>query len=370
MDSVRLPLPTPVQEMPGHVVTLYGYQGGVGRTLATANLGLLLARRASAPVLLLDWDLAAPGLAYYFPGVAEGPGLLELFEACTGELCGRPVSAAGDAALARAVLADLDWEQYLVRPQPGLPLFLIRAGRQDASFAERVARLDWQLLFDACPALFSTFAALLAQRFSHVLVDAPSGRSDCASVCTSLLPDRLLLLFTPNRQQLRGLQAMVARVTSYRRSQDDEARPLLVYPVARVDEAAPDLACLWRRGQLGQGIPGYQPLFEQALADAYGNQRVSLEAWFDATQLPYCPELACGEPLLGGPGEEGAGRALTLRYEALLNWLRVGASPWMPPPDVLAPGAAQARATPRWHAQQESPVYFSGTAPEGLLIRH
>jgi Mrp family chromosome partitioning ATPase len=47
------------------IVTFYSYKGGVGRTFALANLAVLLARRGKR-VLLMDWDLEAPGLHRYF----------------------------------------------------------------------------------------------------------------------------------------------------------------------------------------------------------------------------------------------------------------------------------------------------------------
>jgi Mrp family chromosome partitioning ATPase len=62
------------------IVTFYSYKGGVGRSMALANIALLLARR-NLRVLTVDWDLEAPGLERYFsyfdvkPG---GPGLLRL----------------------------------------------------------------------------------------------------------------------------------------------------------------------------------------------------------------------------------------------------------------------------------------------------
>ena len=47
------------------IITFYSYKGGVGRTLALANIGVLLAKRGKR-VLLMDWDLEAPGLDRYF----------------------------------------------------------------------------------------------------------------------------------------------------------------------------------------------------------------------------------------------------------------------------------------------------------------
>ena len=52
------------------VVTFYSYKGGVGRTLALANIGVLLAKRGKR-VLLMDWDLEAPGLEDTFHAVSS-----------------------------------------------------------------------------------------------------------------------------------------------------------------------------------------------------------------------------------------------------------------------------------------------------------
>src|SRR5690349_15015464 len=47
------------------IVTFYSYKGGVGRSMALANVAVLLARRG-LKVLVVDWDLEAPGLERYF----------------------------------------------------------------------------------------------------------------------------------------------------------------------------------------------------------------------------------------------------------------------------------------------------------------
>lgn len=70
------------------IVTFYSYKGGVGRTLALANIGVLLAMRGKR-VLLMDWDLEAPGLDRYFSsylpnGFASDRGTIQLlYEART-----------------------------------------------------------------------------------------------------------------------------------------------------------------------------------------------------------------------------------------------------------------------------------------------
>src|SRR5215207_8752525 len=63
------------------IVTFYSYKGGVGRSMAVANIAVLLARRG-LKVLAVDFDLEAPGLERYFAYfeiTAHGPGLLRMF---------------------------------------------------------------------------------------------------------------------------------------------------------------------------------------------------------------------------------------------------------------------------------------------------
>src|SRR5512134_20337 len=52
---------------PGLVYTFYSYKGGVGRSMALANVAALLAKWGRR-VLVVDWDLEAPGLERYFLG--------------------------------------------------------------------------------------------------------------------------------------------------------------------------------------------------------------------------------------------------------------------------------------------------------------
>ncbi len=62
------------------IVTFYSYKGGVGRSMALANTAVLLARQGKR-VLVVDWDLEAPGLERYFTYFkSEDPnkGLLDL----------------------------------------------------------------------------------------------------------------------------------------------------------------------------------------------------------------------------------------------------------------------------------------------------
>jgi len=297
----------------GEVTTFYSYDSAPVRSLALAHAAWLLAGRAHAktPVLMIDWDLEAPGLHHYFPHADDGSGaggLLELFEACREQLHGNASSVDAEA-LAGRVLDTLAWDEYIVRVDDSRPLYLMRAGRFDDSYGERVDRLDWDALFCACPALFRMFAARVAQRYAHVLIDCRSGRSAAASVCTALLPDKIVGVFTPDARSLDGLQGVVARALDYRCSHEDEQRPLQVYPLPCPVEAVGEGRLRWRFGDAprnpsGQSSQsGYQAKLERMLAECYGLSSVVLDSYLDEVMLPQAGVV--GMPPAGGRTHAG-----------------------------------------------------------------
>jgi tetratricopeptide (TPR) repeat protein len=351
MECQRLSLPP--LSAPGEVVTFYSYKGGTGRTMALSNIAVLLARRenASVPVLMLDWDMEAPGLHHYFEQHEERPGVLEFFEACRQQLerfsletAGAPAGGQGgrreDVALAQRVLDAIDWQQYVVRVDQGSPLYLMRAGRFDASYSERLAQMRWDQLFDTCPALFRCFADTLAQHFRYVLVDSRTGRTDSAGICTTLLPKKLVVVFTPNRQSLEGVDALVTRAIEYRRSHEDEQRPLLVYPLpSRIEMGDGEQRAEWRRGDAHKGIAGFQPMFERLLRTSYGLPQISLDSYFDEVQLQQTKTFAYGEQLAVRIDQGGDRFSLTRTFEAFLHWLTGGYFPWQSSREIALLGA-------------------------------
>ncbi|MES3026102.1 MAG: tetratricopeptide repeat protein [Pseudomonadota bacterium] len=351
MELARITLP-PITA-PGAVTTFYSFESGTARSVAVSNMALLLAGRdnATVPVLMIDWDTESPGLHHHFNQDGRGGetqdgrgGVLEYFEACRAQLAllGRGNAGADDGALAREVLEAVDWQRYVERVDQSRPLYLMRAGRFDDSYGERADQMDWDGLFKACPALFRCFGAHMAAQFAHVLIDARSGRSAAVSICTTLLPDKLVALFTPNQRSLEGITGVVTRAIDYRCSHEDEQRPLHVYPLpCAVDGAAGERREQWRRGRPVQGRPGYQPVLEKLLRGAYGMSRVCLDSYFDEIQLQQCDGIGGG----GRPAaHDGRGDrfSLTRTFEALLEWFVPGRLPWQSRTEVALLGAIEA----------------------------
>jgi hypothetical protein len=332
----------------GEVTTFYSYDSAAARSQALVTAAWLLAGRGQdkTPVLMIDWDLEGPGLHHYFPGArdtAHRPGVLELFEACRDRLrgAGRPRGDEAEA-LAAEVLGAIDWDAYIERVDDSRPLYLMHAGRIDDSYGERADGLDWDALFCACPALFRSVAAQLTRRFGHVLIDCRSGRSAATSVCTALLPDKMVGLFTPDPRSLDGLQGVVARALEYRCSHEDEQRPLLVYPLPSPVDAGAECRLRWRFGDAQRGHAGYQGMLEKLLGECYGISSLSLDSYLDEVLLPHSTLAGAVPPSgRGHAGERDRFGALR-SIEALLEWVEPGHFPWRPLAEVRLVEAVEA----------------------------
>src|SRR5262249_36555040 len=138
-------------KMPGHIVTFYSYKGGTGRTMTAANVAWILASNGKR-VLAIDWHFEAPGLHRYFAPFIEASlqssseGLVDLFIGYVNQ-AKQPSPPASECWIEECAdisrfAVSLDWDF----PQKGT-LDLVHAGRLDAGYPGRVAKLDWRMLY-------------------------------------------------------------------------------------------------------------------------------------------------------------------------------------------------------------------------------
>jgi cellulose biosynthesis protein BcsQ len=287
------------------LITFYSYKGGTGRSMALANVACLLARRSGEQkrVLVIDWDLEAPGLHYYFKPPAGSAidstrqGAVELFS-CLIELANGLGSATTEVneETADRLIADVRYKEF-IHPTDIPNVELMPAGCMDKDYEARLRKLDWEGLYRKVPALYRLFARRLADEYAAVLVDSRTGMTDISSVCSALLPDKLVVVFTPNRQSLAGLEQLVRRSTEYRQLSKD-LRPLLVYPLpSRIDGERESLRRLWRMGDANASVKGYQPQFEQILKEVYGLSACDLGRYCDEVQIQHSPDCSYGEEI-------------------------------------------------------------------------
>lgn len=323
---------TRAEEGFGEIITFYSYKGGTGRSMAAANVGYLLATTAVYPVqrvLLIDWDLEAPGLPRYFreefpggstPGhpLREASGLIDYFTdvaAAYGTLAPAERLPEGAAGTARArevydIVAERHPFAAYVQQSPVLPrLHLCTAGRQlsgeaGEGYAARVRGFDWDGFYHNYGSFFPFFRDELMRAFDYVLIDSRTGLTDTGGICTRVMPEKLVTVFVPNRQNIEGVAQVIRAAAGYRRRSRD-LRGLVAFPLAsRIDASNQRLRQVWWHGGEvdGDTIEGYQPTFERLLQEVYVLPECSLGDYFNATQVPHDSDYAFGESIAARRG--------------------------------------------------------------------
>lgn len=299
------------QDEVGKVITFYSYKGGVGRSMALANIGVLLAREEYR-VLLLDWDLEAPGLETYFGGSNTGsqtqlsyksqdrPGVIDILLSADGK-------------------SSLSWRECInTLSFSGGKLDLISAGKRDSSYKKRLRELDWGMLYEerSIGDFLDEMRQELKENYDFILVDSRTGITDIGDICTVLLPDILVTLFIANRQNIDGCREIVERAQRARQKLPVDRSKLVVVPVAARDESDSEYeqATHWRVNFKN----AFGDLTKEWLPDS-----VSVGEYFDRFYIPYVPNWSFGErvPVLESPRETSDPKTIGASYLSLTRLL-------------------------------------------------
>lgn len=200
-------------------VTFYSYKGGVGRTMALANVAAMLAKEGRR-VLLIDFDLEAPGLdAFEGLGCAKGhPGVVEYVA---------EYLASGKSPSVASFVRECVPASTHLRGK----LWLMPSGRKDQQYNRDRARINWADLYDKFDGerFIENWKVDVENIYApdYVLIDSRTGLTDVGGICTLHLPQLVVLLYSLNDQNIHGI-AGVARAIS----KAENARPPQLLTVA------------------------------------------------------------------------------------------------------------------------------------------
>lgn len=308
---------------PGQIVTFYSYKGGTGRSMAVANCACWLVKNVpqiTRGVLVMDWDLEAPGLHRYFAETTEllenkdRPGIIDYFAAARTRLLADPSFATAlEADCGWEVLAqELPFDDYLIR-NVVKGVDFIKAGNYDAHYSELISTFNWVQLYQDFGAMFTAFRDLLLYTYDFCLIDSRTGFNDVSGICTMLLPEKLVTVFTPNWQNVAGVVDLAGRAAEYRMSSGDP-RTLSIFPLAsRIESAELELKTQW------EDI--YQRQFEAKFKSIYQLDTCDLTNYFDEVQLPHVGFYSYGEQIALQLEERSGALSLKRAYESFFEKL-------------------------------------------------
>ena len=202
-------------------ITFYSYKGGVGRSLALANIACLMAEDIEHPqrVLVWDFDLEAPGLHKLFPPKEpQNYGFVDL-------------------AYTYAIRKEMPNIDDYIYESDVENVYVLPAGRIGKSYCEKLQQIDWLRFFGSDKTDPGPFFGELVDSiknsihsFDYVLIDSRTGLNDQAGICTQVLSELLIILFRLSIQNLDGLEHLVPVIRSQlkARGKDD----VMILPIA------------------------------------------------------------------------------------------------------------------------------------------
>ena len=198
--------------------------------MALANIAVVLSRWGYR-VLMIDWDLEAPGLEFYFSDfikttrIARSNGIVELLEQ----------AAKGNQSLVN------EWTSLrheISLSVDSVPLAFIPAGNRDESYFKRLRAIDLEKFYadfkggEVIEHLYKEWK----ESFDFVLIDSRAGVTDIGGLCTVQLPDLLVVFSTPISQSVRGALNVVRRIQLARRNLPLDRFALPILPIlSRID---------------------------------------------------------------------------------------------------------------------------------------
>jgi MinD-like ATPase involved in chromosome partitioning or flagellar assembly len=304
----------------GKIVTFYSYKGGTGRSMALANVAWILATN-NQRVLLVDWDLEAPGLhRYLYPFLEDKQltsslGVINLVQEYQSTVIKDVTSTTGAQTLPAAWYEEradiLRYTTELTFPFEGSgKIHFIPAGTQDASYATLVNRFNWQQLFDKLGG-FHFFEAIKKQmraEYDYVLIDSRTGVSDTSGLCTVQFPDDVVVCFTLNNQSTEGASAIASSIHAQRQPGDSPG-PVQIWPLPTRIELAEKL-------KLDRARERARALFDPFLNNLTMRER---DAYWGSVEVLYQPFFAYEEVLTAFADLPGQSHSMLSSLERLVS---------------------------------------------------
>jgi len=287
--------------------------------MALANVAWALASNRQK-VLVIDWDLEAPGLHRYFrPFLAdreltepESKGLIDFVRNYAMLAATPPAEGTRPSNWYEPHAQIWRWAMPLRWPGGSILNFgpgeiqFVPAGRQGADYAERVNTFDWYELYQAHGGnlFFQSVREQAKREFDYVLIDSRTGVSDTSGICTIQMPDILVACYTYNMQSILGASDIAGRVLNKRPG-------LAVFPIAmRVEFTETDSLIPMRK------------LARERFGDLVSG--TSQQDYFDRAEIPYYPKYSFFEKLAAFEEFPNAGGSINANIRHLASLITGG----------------------------------------------
>lgn len=203
------------------VTSFYSFKGGVGRTTATILTALILARQGSK-VLLIDFDLEAPGLASVFANQGDNAESLLSVKGFVDFLVDYEANKRDITKINIDDYYFVKNDQILVGSNGG-ELVIVPAISTDsnsaASYIDKLSKANIRFGFGK-EYLPDFFLKTIEEKIKpdHILIDTRTGINDVGGLVFNRYAQNIFLLFYGNQQNMFGLESILPELAKLQKN--------------------------------------------------------------------------------------------------------------------------------------------------------
>ena len=282
------------------IVTFYSYKGGVGRTQLLVNIASYLCYYKDKKVLLIEWDLEAPGLHFYFGknnADIKSKGLIDLLYKYM-ELMRQKSTISKD---------ELPYfnENHIIKnlitsKNKQGRIDLIPAANYAEKYSQKINDFNWQEFMELRDGkVYIDFIRekLLELNYDYIFIDSRTGIADYSGLCNILIPDVNIVVIAPTIQNFKGALKIIKAIKEHPYVTEGYRKSFTLPILSRIDNETEDYE-EW----LGRFVNEFQfaitELIPENLLNKKLNEFVFEELFLPETILFYNRKLALGENIL------------------------------------------------------------------------
>ncbi len=284
------------------VASFYSYKGGVGRSQLVANLAAYFCYHQKKKVLLIDWDLEAPGLHFYFGKKYKDiscKGLIDLFQDYI-KLRRKGVEIQSAEELPKFTN---DYVANLLTFEKGR-IDLIPAGQYVdlAAYKATCIDFDWYEFYEVFGGKrYIEYLKMELKKLDYdfIFIDSRTGLNDYSNICNIQFPDVNIAVVAPTQQNIEGCAAVMQQVANSPYITEQKYREGIIMPIYSRVQFSNDVA----RDE--DTIGRFEKAFGQMIQNNFipylslkKNSKLSVREFLDRTIISYEPSISLWENLV------------------------------------------------------------------------
>lgn len=234
------------------IITFYSYKGGVGRTQLAANLAAYLLYHKNRKILLIDWDLEAPGIDTFFQFDRDKIeyGLIDLFNDFVKKV-------RTNDKLKQEELPKISNSHIVSLAENGLGrIDLLPASKYNDEYSDKINDFNWFEFYETCNGKY--FIEYLKEslqqpdkyklkiaKYDYIFIDSRTGVSDYSGICNIQFPDMNIVVTAPTQQNFQGCLRVLNSIIESPYVKNEHRSPIIMPILSRIIEGDNTESGIW-----------------------------------------------------------------------------------------------------------------------------